>query len=292
MKRGFNVLCLALATALWGMSIVSQAVGSRYMQPFSFNMTRFVLGTAALLPCFFLRRCRPADKAAARTLLGGGALCGTALFVCINLQQASLHYVPAGNAIFICSLYMVMVPVVKFCLGRRASPLLWTAVVLACAGMWLLSAAGGFSLSRGELLCLGCAAGYTCHILLLERCTPFVEPFALTAVQFAVVAVLSTLAAFAVETPRLADAVAGWRAVLYSGVVAGAVAYTLQAFGQRGYDASAASLLLSLETVFGAAGAWLVLGQAMSAREICGGALVLAAVVLAQLPQKDAAPQG
>ena len=180
MKRGFNVLFLSLATAFWGLSVVSQAVGGRTMRPFTFNSARFAVSVAALLPCLWLFRSYRTFADTKRELLAGGGLCGLALFCCINLQQTALHYVPAGNAIFICSLYMVMVPVVKYVLGVRCSPALWLAVVLACAGMWLLSAAGGLALSFGEMLCLGCAVGYTCHILLLERYAPRVDCFALT----------------------------------------------------------------------------------------------------------------
>ena len=284
MKRGFNVLFLSLATAFWGLSVVSQAVGGRTRRPFTFNSARFAVSVAALLPCLWLFRSYRTFADTKRELLTGGGLCGLALFCCINLQQTALHYVPAGNAIFICSLYMVMVPVVKYAFGVRGSPALWLAVVLACAGMWLLSAAGGLALSFGEMLCLGCAVGYTCHILLLERYAPRVDCFALTTVQFAVVAVLSTAAMFAFESPEWSSVAAGWRPVLYSGVVSGSIAYTLQALGQRNYDASAASLILSLETVFGAVGAWLILDQAMSGREISGCVLVFAAVLLAQVP--------
>lgn len=289
MKRYCNALCLSLATAAWGLSIVSQAVGNRYMQPFTFNAARFVIGTAALLPCVYAFGSRGFRARRRSDALKGGALCGAALFCCINLQQSALLYVPAGNAIFICSLYMVMVPAVKRLLGVHASPAVWPAVALATAGMWLLSAAGGFSLSLGELLCLGCAAGYTCHILLLERFTPRADCFALTTVQFAVVALLSASAMFAFETPSARAVFLGWKPLLYSGVVAGAFAYSMQALGQRDYDASAASLLLSTETVFGAVGAWLILGQTMSAREVSGCVLVLAAVILAQLPCRQRA---
>ena len=284
MKRGFNILCLSLATAFWGLSVVSQAVGSRTMRPFTFNTARSVVSVAALLPCLWLFGSYKTFSRTRRDLLTGGALCGFALFVCINLQQASLHYVPAGNAIFICSLYMVMVPVVKFFCGARGSLALWLAVVLACAGMWLLSAAGGLTLSFGELLCLACAAGYTCHLLLLERYTPRADCFALTTVQFAVVAVLSCVFMFLFETPEWPAVVAGWRAVLFSGIVSGAIAYSLQALGQRNFDVSTASLIFSLETVFGATGAWLILGQKMTGREILGCVLVLTAVLLAQIP--------
>lgn len=289
MNRGFNVLCLSLATAFWGLSIVSQAVGNRYMQPFTFNAVRFVISVAALVPALIVFRSLRDFAAQKHDLLRGGVLCGAALFFCINLQQAALQYVPAGNAIFICSLYMVLVPVVKYLTGTHGSPALWLAVALACAGMWLLSAAGGLSLSFGEGLCLACAAGYTCHILLLERYAPAVDCFALTTVQFAVVAALSALGMTLLESPDWNAVLSGWRPLLYSGVISGSVAYSLQALGQRGYDASAASLILSMETVFGAVGAWLILGEAMNSREISGCVLVLIAVLLTQLPARKIA---
>ena len=91
MKRGFNVLCLSLATAFWGLSIVSQAVGNRYMQPFTFNAVRFVISVAALVPALIVFRSLRGFAAQKHDLLKGGSLCGAALFFCINLQQAALQ---------------------------------------------------------------------------------------------------------------------------------------------------------------------------------------------------------
>lgn len=62
------------------------------------------------------------------------------------------------------------------------------------------------------------------------------------------------------------------------------MAYTLQITGQKGLNPTIASIAMCLESVFGAIGGWLILGQRLSGREILGCALMFTAIVLAQLP--------
>ena len=69
------------------------------------------------------------------------------------------------------------------------------------------------------------------------------------------------------------------RSALSSGV-----AYTLQILGQRDLNPAVASLIMCLESVFGALGGWLLLNQDLSMRELAGCGLIFGAVVLAQLP--------
>lgn len=292
MRKSCNVLFLTTATALWGLSIVSQALGNAYMGPFTFNVARFVVGAVALSPCliFIARRektnGRPSPLAGRRTLFGGGVLTGVVFFWSISLQQIGLLSVPAGKALFINSLYMVFVPVVNFFRGRRSGGWVWLGVILAAAGMYLLCVKDSFHLTRGELICLGSACGYTFHILCIDRYSPRVDCFYYTAVQFAVVALISSAMMLKFETPDLNDILLGWKPVCFSGIIAGCVAYTLQALGQRNFDPAIASLLLSMETVYGLIGSWIILGQILTPREISGCVLMFCAVILAQMPFK------
>ena len=77
-----------------------------------------------------------------------------------------------------------------------------------------------------------------------------------------------------------------WPSLLYVGVCSGAIGYTLQIAGQKSTEPTLASIILCLESVFAAVGGWLLLGQVLSAREMAGCAVMLAACVLAQLPEK------
>ena len=75
--------------------------------------------------------------------------------------------------------------------------------------------------------------------------------------------------------------------LLYAGVLSSGVAYTLQIIGQKGVNPAIASLILSLESCFAVLAGWLVLGQKLSVRESVGCILMFAAIILAQLPDKN-----
>ena len=96
---------------------------------------------------------------------------------------------------------------------------------------------------------------------------------------------------FVFERPDWASIRAAALPILYAGIMSSGAGYTLQIVGQKGLDPTIASLAMSLESVFSALAGWLLLGQTLTARELCGCALMFAAIVLAQLPEKKRAPQ-
>lgn len=65
-------------------------------------------------------------------------------------------------------------------------------------------------------------------------------------------------------------------------------AYTLQIIGQKNMNPTVASLILSLESCISVIAGWLILGQNLNSREIWGCILMFGAIILAQLPQKEA----
>ena len=83
----------------------------------------------------------------------------------------------------------------------------------------------------------------------------------------------------------------GWMPILYAGIMTCGVAYTLQILGQRDMDPTIASLILSLESVISMLAGWVLLGQALSGRELLGCVVVFAAIILAQLPDKKKTAQ-
>ncbi len=291
MRKSSNVIFLTSSTLLWGLSVVSQTIGNSYMGPFTFNVARFSVSVLAMIPCllFIVRyeksKGRPpiADR---RALIFGGVISGIAFFLSISLQQVGLVTVPAGKAIFITSLYMIFVPVINFFRGRRTSGWVWAGAGLAAAGMYVLCVSGSFSMTRGELICLGCSFGYTAHILCIDYFSPRVNVFFYTEIQFVIVVILSIFPMILFESPEISAVIRGWQPLCYSGIVAGCAAYTLEAIGQRNFDPAVAALFLSMETVYAAIGAWLILGQAMSAREITGCVMMFCAVILTQMPLK------
>jgi drug/metabolite transporter (DMT)-like permease len=105
-------------------------------------------------------------------------------------------------------------------------------------------------------------------------------------VQFAVCAVLSLTGAFLTEKVRLASVGDCLIPLLYTGILSSGAGYTIQIIGQKHLEPTLASLCMSMESVFGALGGWLILGQRLNGMEILGCLLMALAIVIAQLPEK------
>ena len=124
------------------------------------------------------------------------------------------------------------------------------------------------------------------QILLVDHFAPKVDPICLSCIQFFVCGLIAAVPMFMFEHPTAAAILAGAAPILYGGVMSTGVAYTLQVVGQKYADASAASLLMSLESVFSMIGGIMILSQIPTSRELFGCILVFAAVIWSQLDLK------
>lgn len=292
-----NSLLLLLTAAIWGVAFVAQSVGMDYVGAFTFNSVRCLIGAVVLLPViWFLNRQNPPaeqteqEKTAERkTLFIGGAACGTALFLASNFQQFGIKYTTVGKAGFITACYIVIVPILGLFLKRKCSSYIWTAVIMALIGLYLLCITDGFSIGKGDLLVLICAFLFSFHILIIDHFSPRVDCVKMSCIQFLVAGILSGILAMIFENPDFTSIAAAWIPLLYAGVMSCGVAYTLQIVGQKGMNPTVASLILSLESCISVLAGWIILGQSLSMREIIGCIIMFAAIILAQLPEKKKA---
>lgn len=295
---------LFLTAVVWGVAFVAQSVGMDYVGPFTFNCVRCLIGAAVLVPCiWFLDGWKrkqeaedgvqsasaqtPGEKRKQRqTLLLGGSSCGLALFVASNLQQIGIQYTTVGKAGFITALYIVLVPVFGIFLKKHAGLRVWISVALAVAGLYLLCITDRLALGKGDLLVLFCAVVFAGHILIVDHFSAKADGVRMSCIQFLVCGLLSGLGMLLTEHPELGQILRAWQPIAYAGVFSCGVGYTLQIVGQKGTDPTVASLILSLESVVSVLAGWLLLGQRLSARELGGCALMFAAILLAQLPER------
>lgn len=285
-----NVLPL-LTALIWGTAFVAQSVGAQYMGAFAFNAARAVIAFVFLLCllgfrlAFQKRRHAVQPVGTRRDLILGGLCCGAALTVASFLQQKGLETTSSGKAGFITALYIVLVPVLGLLLGRKPPKAVWFSILLAVAGLYCLCITEGFSITRGDFYVLLCAFCFSVQIMTVDHFGQKVDGVALSCAQFFVMTVLSTLGALTDRLPDPALAAAWLGPVLYVGIFSSGVAYTLQILAQKDSDPAVVSLLMSMESVFATLGGVLILGDRLSGREYLGCGLMLAAVVLAQLPQ-------
>lgn len=272
---------LLLASFLWGLSFAGQAAGMDHIGPFLFNALRYLLGGLVLLPLCALRRVKFKKE-----WFAVGISLGTVLFIASSLQQVSLLWTSAGKAGFITSFYLILVPLFSVFLGRKVEFRLWIAVLTAIFGLYLISVKSGFNIGRGELLVFIGSFFFAAHILIVDRYAPEVDAGALSAIQFFTAAAYSFPVALFREPVAGADIVKAGPAILFVGIFSCGIAYTLQILGQKHCRPTIASLIMSLESVFSVLGGWLVLHEVLNLREGIGCLLMMAAVILTQIPSR------
>ena len=311
-----GMACLVLTAMIWGFAFVSQVQGMASMSPLFFGATRFTLGALSLIPLLWFRRRGIAEQERRRresnecptVTLGNGitvampkclgnpvvvsVICGIVLFTASTVQQYGILYSgSAGRSGFITALYIVLVPVFSTVLGKKAKKSIWLCVIAAVAGLYFLCFDGSstLSFSSGDMYVFLSAFAFTAQILAVDYFVQQVDGIALSCAQFAVVIMLSAIGALAFGEHTTLEAVKTCIPyLLYVGVVSSGVGYTLQIIAQKDGDPTVVSLLLSLESFFAVVCGAIVLHERMSLREYFGCALMLAAVILSQLPEKSA----
>ena len=302
-----NSLFLLLAAIIWGIAFVAQSVGMEYVGGFTFNAVRSLLGSVVLIPLILISGRKSSTDTAAteassrvsssdgtvsnirkrKDLIIGGISCGICLCLASNFQQFGIKYTTVGKAGFITACYIVIVPIIGLFLGKKCSKFIWAAVAMALIGLYLLCITDGFSIGKGDLLVLVCAFLFSIHILVIDHFSPKTDGVKLSCIQFLTCGILSGIPALLFEHPEFSAICRAWMPILYAGIMSCGVAYTLQIIGQKNMNPTVASLILSLESCISVLAGWVLLGQQLSAKEILGCVIMFAAIILAQLPQKQ-----
>ena len=290
-KRLKGTLILMLTAIVWGISFVSQSVSMELIEPNTFCGIRTLIGALSLVPVILVMDNSKKKKGTQtnynkKTLIYGGIICGIILCISATIQTYGLKYTTAGKAGFITAMYMVLVPIYGLFLGRKIRPATLFSVLIAVVGMYFLCIKEGFRLEFGDLLVLVCAFTFAFHIMAVDYFSPRVDGVKLSFLQFAVCGTINIILMFLFEEPVMADILKCTVPILYAGVMSCGVAYTLQIIGQKYAEPAVASIVMSLESVFAALAGWLLIGQAMTLREIFGCVLMFAAITIVQLPEK------
>ncbi len=289
-KATRSYLLLLLCSIIWGFAFVAQRLGAEHLGAYSFNAARGFLGAAALLPLvwFLDRRARLSPVEAREAwlrVLKPGVFIGLMFFGGQTLQQLGVEQTTAGNAAFVTGLYMVLVPVAGRFFGQHTGVFTWLGILLAVPGLFLLTWTGT-GIGPGDLLVLVGTLFWTFHILGVGRVAAHVDPIRLSVAQFVVMAGLSTIVAPFAEPDPFVGIVPALGAVLFAGLLSTGVGFTLQVVGQRHARASIAAMIMSLESMWGAVGGALFLGERLSLQGLFGAALMMSGILLAQVPTR------
>jgi drug/metabolite transporter (DMT)-like permease len=281
LRRGRAELALAFNTLLWGGTFVLAKAALTYISPILFLALRFSLAALALLLVF-----RTAlRERVTRNKLAGGCLTGVFLFAGYLFQTIGLQYTTATKSAFVTGLATVMVPLLGALVYRiRPQVSELVGVSVATVGMGLLTLEGPFgSISRGDLFTLCGAAAFAAHIVTLGHFSALME-FELLSIAQVGSAALSALALFWwVEPLRLHWQPTVIWAILITGLLCTAMAFTIQAWAQRYTSSTRTALIYALEPVFAWITSWIVLGEGLSGRAAVGAVFILSGILVVEV---------
>lgn len=314
---------LLLTSAIWGFAFVAQRVGMEYIGPFTYNGIRFALGSLSLLPLIIIRNRMGKQSVTAKhqidvpqkaasvgqdasaqayhqhtpdkrypnnkkskwssTMLACSLLAGAVLFVGASLQQAGMQFATAGKGGFLTGLYVVLVPIIGIFLGHKTKLPTWIGALLACGGLYFLSAPEtNGSINPGDILVTISAFFWSFHVLIIDRLSKTIDVIKLAASQFAWCALFSLITAAIFEPVAPLPILRALLPILYGGLCSVGIAYTLQVVAQKNAPPAHASILLSLEGAFAALGGILILSEPVTAKNTIGSLLMLSAMVATQ----------
>lgn len=281
-------LALTLVAVVWGATFVMVKQALHEISTMYFLALRFGLASLCML-ALFLPGFRDMPAGALWRGLRGGAVAGAFLCLGYILQTFGLKYTSAGNSGFLTGLNIVLVPVIGAAVFRRWPQIReLLGVTVATAGLATLtipSMDGAFSLgnlNRGDLLTIGCAIAFACHLLVLGYYSQRERFEAVAVGQIVCAAVLSSLS-LSIEAPRIAWSRPVVTALLVTAVLGTAGAFGIQTWAQQFTTPTRTALIFALEPVVALATAVLVGGERLTAGAVAGGALILAGILTVEI---------
>jgi len=264
-------------TAIWGSTFVVVKDAVEKMPVTDFLTWRFGIAALAMLTL------RPRSVARlGREGRRNGAVVGVALGAGYLLQTLGLQHTSAAVSGFITGMFVMLTPLIAAVVLRKppAGPA-WAAAGIATAGLGLLSL-HGFSMGIGELLTLGCALSFACHIVGLGEWSSRHDAYGLAVVQLLTTAVMC--AAVAVPGGLVVPPDASvWGALVLTALAATALAFVVQTWAQAHLAPTRAAVIMTMEPVFSGVFAVAVAGEHLGLRTLAGAALVLAAMLLTEV---------
>jgi len=286
-------IALLFAAVVWGVAFLFQKSAMDHVGPLAFIASRGALAAVALAPLAW-REHRRAAAGPGNPGIGPGfwpgfwAIAtwgGVAFFVAAWLQQEGIRTATVTNTGFLTALYVVLTPFVAWAWsGKLPNAAVWPAVGLSTLGTWLLGGGGTLSaLGYGDWLVALCALFWAIHVVITGRAAPFGRPIAFTAVQFAVVAVLAAAGSAFLEITTLTGLAGATPDILFVGLLSSALTFTILTVALQHTPPSEAAVIVSMETVFAAFAACLVLGERLSPIGWLGAVLILGATLILQV---------
>jgi len=276
-------ILLLLVTFIWGTTFALVKDAIEHVPVFVFLSQRFLLGGLCLLLfCFFRPRCFSV------LLLVRSIILGLFLFGAFAFQTLGLAYTTASNAAFITGLNVVFVPVIeRMWFRNHLSFGVWTGILFAVLGLFLLTTSGKFTVNLGDFLVLGCAICVAFHVICTGLYATKHDVMWLTTLELLTVGLCNFIIAYVQSKPMFVYYPGTALALVVCVFGATIFAFVVQTFVQRFASPTHVAIVFCMEPVFGAIFAYLYSGERFTGQQFVGAVLIILAMITAELGSRE-----
>lgn len=283
MKQGVAIIGLMIVTLIWGGGFVASDLALDSLLPFQIMAVRFGLATL-----FMGVISLPALKSISKDELKAGSLMGISLFLGFAFQTVGLQYTTPSKSAFLTALYVVIVPFIAFVfLRKRVGRKGIIGAILSILGVALLSLNADLSFGFGDVLTILCAISFAFQIFFTGLFSQTCRVSVLNFLQMAASFLMSLCGMVLFGETSFQFERTGVFSILYLAVLSTMVCYLLQTACQKYIDETKSAIILSMESVFGTLFSILILHEYLTFRMLVGCAVILAAVVISNLPEAE-----
>ena len=280
-KKYIADFVLFIASMIWGLGYIFQKIGNETTAPLTFNCLRYLI--AALVLAFIARFRYPQGEGLKYTMLSGAVM-----IVAGNMQQIGMQTASIGNASFITAIYIVLVPFLSgLILHRKVKPHHYLAALISLVGLYLITTGGkGLErISKGDLIVFIGSIFWALQILCVDKAVKLCDPVSFTAGEFLTAAALQVVIWLTLGRHDTTGLEHSWPYALASGVLVLGIAFIMQSYGQKNAGETEASIIMGLESVFGALFGVIIYHEQLGSIQLIGMALIFASVLLVVLKE-------
>ena len=286
-KYFFSLSCAILTSILWGSAFVAQDMGMDFIGPHTFNAGRFLVGFLTLLPFFLIFEYKKIKKKNifSKKTFFYLIILGFVLGVGQALQQISLIYTDVANTGVFTVMYVLIVPFISyFIFSKKIHWSVWPAAIFCVLGGLLLSELKNMLVRYGDMLGVLSAFCWAFHIIYISKTIKFFNfPITIAMAQCFIAFLFTVLPMIVYEDPSLNNIFKESYEILYVGVLSSGLAFLLQTYTLQNLTPAPAAIIFSLEGMFAAIFAWLILDQFLNEVKILGVFLILFSVIFSQI---------
>ena len=282
LRKYLSDISLFFVAVVWGGGFIAVKDTLTTVTPMLILSIRFIIA-AVIMYILFYRKMGKIEK----TDWKKGSIVGIFLYLAFGFQTYGLQFTTASKQGFLTAIYVVVVPFLYWILYRKTpKKKVFIGSALTIVGIGLIGLQGSISFNIGDSLTLICAILFAMHIIAIEYFAKDMDIYKLAFIQIAVAAILSTISAILTEPITLNLTTRAWYSILFLAIFSTFLCFTVQTIAQKYTSSSHASILMSLESVFGAIFGVVLLGETMTPIMILGCFLIFVAILIVEVDFK------